>query len=299
MVNEHMRDKNIWAELLELSKRASAIKIDPKLRHAPNEHDLSIATENARLMQPYQYQEIAKVGDKLTVRRFDEETNNTLITSPTATMPRTSRNIARRDDIPYPSSEQVNVYLDKWDSLENYTAQESALNKLFWKTAPTNNSLDDILVKVATLNDFYSTHIKSIFTVARHILQLGIDERLHLGDENIVDEIANVTMPNGKMRNEFSFATKYCSHHRADNYPIYDSYVDKLLCYFRDVDGFANFHRDDLRKFSVFKRTILEFRKFYSLEDFTVKEIDKYLWQLGKESSPNKYYGQKSKNERQ
>jgi len=239
--------------------------------------------------------EIAIISDSLTVRQLDGAPNDIPTIASFINVSRISHGKSRRDDVPHPSHEQVNLYLAKWDSLENYTAQESALNKLFWHTAPTNNSLDDILIKVATLNDFYSTHIKSIFTVARHILQLGIDEQLKFGDENIVDKIANVTMPNGKTRNEFSFATKYCSHHRADDYPIYDSYVDKLLCYFRDVDGFASFHRDDLRKFSIFKRTILEFRKFYSLENFTIKAIDKYLWQLGKECFPNKYYGQKSK----
>ena len=239
--------------------------------------------------------EIARVGDNLIVRRFDGETGDNLTVTPTITASRISRSKVRRDDIQHPSCEQVKLYLDRWDSLENYTAQESALNKLFWKTAPSNNSLDDILVKVATLNDFYSTHIKSIFTIARHILNLDIDKRLHVGDESVVDEIAKVTMPNGKVRNEFSFATKYCSHHRADFYPIYDSYVEKLLCYFRDVDGFSIFHKDDLRKFSIFKQTIIDFQMFYSLENYTIKDIDRYLWQLGKESFPNKYYNPKPK----
>ena len=239
--------------------------------------------------------EIAKVRDELKVQRVDGDANDIPMSELPVSVPRTPRSKARRDDIPCPSCEQVKFYLDKWDSLENYTAQESALNKLFWKTSPLNSSLDDILVKVATLNDFYSTHIKSIFTVARHIFNLDIDERLHVGDESVVDEIANVTMSNGKVRNEFSFATKYCSHHRADFYPIYDSYVEKLLCYFRDVDGFAVFHKDDLRKFIIFKQAIADFQKFYSLESFTIKDIDKYLWQLGKESFPNKYYNPKHK----
>ena len=242
--------------------------------------------------------EIAKNDKSVVVQRVEDTISMVHSSTPDMVSPirqiDTQQKNSRRN-IPQPSFEQVKIYLDKWASLENYTVQESALNKLFWQTAPTNNSLDDILIKVATLNDFYSTHIKSIFTMARHILHLEIDKRLQASDESVVDDIANITMPNGKMRNEFSFATKYCSHHRADDYPIYDSYVEKLLCYFRDVDGFADFHKNDLREFSIFKRTILEFRKFYLLEDFSVKAIDKYLWQLGKESFPNKYYSSKSK----
>jgi len=37
-----MRDKNIQNKLLDLSKRAGAIKSDPKLRHTPNGHDVSV-----------------------------------------------------------------------------------------------------------------------------------------------------------------------------------------------------------------------------------------------------------------
>ena len=196
---------------------------------------------------------------------------------------------SKRLDIPRPSAEEVTKYLIKWNTLENYVAQESALNKLFWHIVPTNSCLDDVLLKVATLNTFYSTNIKSVFTVAKHICSLNIDARLQEGDESLVDEIANVTMPGGKVRNEFSFATKYCSHHHASAYAIYDSYVEKLLCYLRDVDGFSVFHKEELRRFAVLKHVILDFRSFYSLESFTLKEIDQYLWQLGKEMFPKDY----------
>ena len=37
-------------------------------------------------------------------------------------------------DIPRPTEKEVNKYLQKWDSLENYVLQEKALNKLFFET---------------------------------------------------------------------------------------------------------------------------------------------------------------------
>lgn len=242
--------------------------------------------------------EIAQVDGKLKVRPFDgvaDFPNATHVMQTVTTTPRSVSQRVKRTDIPRPSSDEVLRYLDKWDALENYTAQESALEKLFWTLAPQNASLDDVLLKVVTLNTFYSTNIKSVYTVARHILDLNIDTRLKAGDETLVDEIANVTMSSGKVRNEFSFATKYCSHHNADDYPIYDSYVDKLLRHFRDADGFAEFHNDELRVFPVFKRTILKLRDFYSLRTFSLKEIDQYLWQLGKEKFPNNYGQRKVK----
>jgi hypothetical protein len=62
-------------------------------------------------------------------------------------------------DINKPSQTEVEKYLKLWDFLENYTLQESSLRKLFTKTYPLNNDLDDVLIKVCSLNDFYSTNI--------------------------------------------------------------------------------------------------------------------------------------------
>ncbi|GEM_PF-5382073 len=38
-----------------------------------------------------------------------------------------------------------------------------------------------------------------------------------------------------------------------------------------------------------FKGVILSFRFFYNLDKFNLKEIGKYLWQLGKEKFPRNY----------
>ena len=95
--------------------------------------------------------------------------------------------------------------------------QEIALDKLFFYTYPQNQQIEDILVKVATLNDFYSTQIFSVYPVAKHILDLNIDDRLQEGDLTIVNDISTVMMENGTKKNFYSFATKYCSHHQPDN----------------------------------------------------------------------------------
>jgi len=73
-------------------------------------------------------------------------------------------------------------------------------------------------------------------------------------------------------------------------YPIYDSYLDKVLMYFKKRDKFFNFKSSDLKTYSNFKNILIEFQKYYGLEEFDLKQIDKYLWQLGKEHFPRKYY---------
>jgi len=188
-----------------------------------------------------------------------------------------------------PSQIEVSYYLKLWDSLENYTLQESSLRKLFTKTYPFNDDLNDVLIKVCALNDFYSTNIFSPFSVAKHIVNLKIDEHLKKEDLSIVNKIAEVKMKGGKVKNFYSFATKYCSHHKPTTYPIYDSFVEKMLLYCKKNDKFDIFSKEDLRSYKRFKGILLNFRKFYNLESFELKQIDKYLWQAGKKYFPKKY----------
>ena len=190
--------------------------------------------------------------------------------------------------VPDPSPDQVEHYLQAWDALENYHLQEDALDKLFFTLCPKNSDLSDILLKVAVLNDFYSTNIFSVYPVAKHILSLNIDARLKAGDVTLVSDIQKVTI-NGVEKNFYSFATKYCSHHNPLGYPIYDSYVEKVLCYYRDQDGFAQFKREDLKDYVSFKGAQVDFRTFYGLGRYDLKQIDKYIWQLGKEYFPKNY----------
>ncbi len=194
--------------------------------------------------------------------------------------------------IPKPSIAQVKKYISKWEKLENYVAQENALNKLFHEKIPQNKKIDEVLIKVATLNDFYSTNIFSIYSVAKHIHSLNIDKNLKNGDESIVSKIQKVHVKR-KLKNFYSFASKYCSHHNSKDFSIYDSYVDRILRYFRKEHRFYQFENDDLKEYKSFKKVMFEFRKFYGLESFNLKEIDRYLWLLGKEMFP-KSYGKKA-----
>lgn len=191
-------------------------------------------------------------------------------------------------DVPRPSPEQITYYLSRWDELENYTLQESALDRLFHQLCPRNKIIEDILLKAAALNDFYSTNIFSIFPVAKHILESDIDARLLRGDLTLIDDIQTVVI-GGKEHRFYSFASKYCSHHNERDYPIYDSYVDEVLRYFRTRDGFAHFTNGELKKYSRFKEILIAFQSYYGLDQFSLKEVDKYIWQLGKDYFPKSY----------
>ncbi len=192
-------------------------------------------------------------------------------------------------NIPSPNKKIIEKYLVKWDNLEeHYIWQEKSLYKLFHEDYKNNTDLNEILIKCSCLNDFYSTNIFSIFSVAKNIYNLKIDKRLNDNDPSLVNDIAHVKI-NGVDKTFYSFASKYCSHHN-DEFPIYDYFVDKMLVYFKNKDKFAKFKKDDLKDYVKFKNILIEFKKFYDIEEYSLRDIDKYLWIAGKEYFPKKYY---------
>lgn len=192
-------------------------------------------------------------------------------------------------EVPRPNKEIIKEYLNKWDNLEDhYIWQESSLDKLFHKDYKKNNDLNEILIKCSCLNDFYSTNIFLIYPVAKKIYDLNIDKRLKAGDTTLVDDIARVEI-GGKEKYFYSFASKYCSHHNAIEFPIYDYFVEKMLCYFQKLDKFSNFKKDDLRDYTKFRNALYDFKKFYDIDEFNLRDIDKYLWIAGKEYFPKSF----------
>ena len=192
-------------------------------------------------------------------------------------------------EIPRPNKKIIQEYLIKWDNLEDhYIWQESSLDKLFHETYKSNKDLNEILIKCSCLNDFYSTNIFLIYPVAKNIYDLNIDERLNKGDSSLVNDIAHVTI-NGVEKTFYSFASKYCSHHNSINFPIYDYFVDKMLWYFQKKDKFSNFSKEDLKDYVKFRNILMDFKKNYDIDEYNLRDIDKYLWIAGKEYFPKKY----------
>lgn len=187
-----------------------------------------------------------------------------------------------------PNPTLVSGYLAKWDSLEKYTLPEQSLELLFKKFCHGNTRVEYVLLKVAALNQFYGTNIFDTYSVAKHIVKMGIDQRLEKGDPLLVNELALVTIK-GKQKNFYSFASKYCSHHAPERFPIYDSFVEKMLWHYANTDLFFPFNKTDLKKYDLFVQIIKAFQKFYGLEEFSLKKIDIFLWLAGKEKFPPTY----------
>ena len=87
---------------------------------------------------------------------------------------------------------------------------------------------------------------------------------------------------NWKSDSGLGFVLLLRSNIRTEVFPIFDSYVEKMLLHFRGKDGFASFKNSELRQYERFVEIIHAFRKHYGLEQFSIKQIDAYLWLEGK-----------------
>ena len=193
-------------------------------------------------------------------------------------------------NIEEPSADQVKMYLKKRDAQAKcnpwrvYEPQEKCVENFFTEF-PRNNNMKDVLAKSYLLNSLYNTRISNehLNKIAQNIVHImkDCDQRLNKCDLELVNEIAYVELNEWECRNNFSFATKYCSFHYREKYPIYDRYVDQTLWHFQGK--FCKFYRRGLRNYRRFYEVLEKFKEFYMLEEFTWKEIDRYLWLAGRD----------------
>ena len=190
-----------------------------------------------------------------------------------------------------PSLEEAKRYIKIWDSLPNYLAHENSLTSIFrGDESPyrENRELRDIILKVSVLNDFYSTNIYRVYQVAEKIKSIeDFDERLSNGDLSLVDDFQEIEYQGSqnevKHKRNYSFATKYCSHHQPDKFPIYDSYVEKVLCDLKSQYPCKfSFHKKDLRNYKTYVKQLDILVEEFGLQELNYKMLDRYLWQLGK-----------------
>lgn len=173
------------------------------------------------------------------------------------------------------------------------TEPDPALFELF-AHYPKNTDHKHVLLKVVALNALYSTMIRvyskitpTVYEVANHIAAIGdeIDSGLEAGSPDLVLKVSKVAKGVKAFYN-YSFATKYCSFHRPEHYPIYDSRVYEYLRRLRNRDkyqggGFKPFKNEDLWDYPKFKGIVDEFRTHYGLQEFTYKQIDAFLYLEG------------------
>lgn len=169
-----------------------------------------------------------------------------------------------------------------------YVENEPALAMLI-NAHPSSSVFNDVLVKCAVIDRFYSTNIygNDLNKLARHIVSIkNIDLRLQNGDLTLVDEIASCPTVSSYY---LSFASKYCNWHNQRDFPIYDSIVRKILGELNNRFSLGVAKKGDLRKYNVYCQALVNLVKECELNSvicqnskIDFKALDRYLWVLGK-----------------
>ena len=184
-----------------------------------------------------------------------------------------------------PSAALIEQYIEKYNADEKYSSIDSSLKMLFEKF-PKNTSLDEVLLKATAVNSLYNTNIYDVFPVAKHIVALKVDDDLQKHIADVVQRIARLRTNKGEI-NFYSFATKYCSWHEPVAYPIYDSFVEKILVEYQKEFDFFSFSKSDLRDYPRFIEVLEKFLAAFGLSGVSLKELDKFLWFYAKELFPS------------
>lgn len=194
------------------------------------------------------------------------------------------------NDLPEPNKEIIEQYKDIYQKDDKANYFDKAITEIV-KSFPLNNNLENIILKISIINDLYSTNIFSKYELAKHILSLNFDDAIKQKDYNIVNRIAKGHgIKSSKTGNEFnfySFATKYCSWHDQINYPIFDRYIDLVLKIYNSKNKYVT--DKNFRNYQNLIEVLNSFRIKHKLENYSLKEIDKFLWYLGKEEITNKH----------
>ena len=106
-------------------------------------------------------------------------------------------------------------------NMTDYVENEHAIEMLL-KAHPSSSvfNFNDVLVKCAVIDRFYSTNIygNDLNKLARHIVSItDIDVRLKNGDLSLVNDIASCPTVSSYY---LSFASKYCNWHNQRDFPI-------------------------------------------------------------------------------
>ena len=185
-----------------------------------------------------------------------------------------------------PSVEYVKEIISEYPE-KHYEFEDEFFDKWLMNLYPKNDNLNAVFLKVTLPDTLYSTNIKSAkirLEIAEFIHSCkDFDKRLEEGNLELVNEIAEKSQELSKKR-FYSFASKYCSLHNRDKFPIYGSLVDEKLKEFNNKFNFYNskISTNFLKDYANLMSVIDTFQKFFKFEEFNYRTIDRFLWTLGK-----------------
>lgn len=166
--------------------------------------------------------------------------------------------------------------------LTDYGTQECVLLD-YVKKHPANTDPMVVKEKIRLLNRFYATRVVAEDMLKNILLIDDFDQRLQKGDLSLVHDIASCS------KDYLSFATKYCAMHNPEKFPIYDSFVFRLMEYLHSNHLFTKtpsstiHHLKYTRKSQYYKEYVDMYHEFMDVTGISsycknCRQVDWYLW---------------------
>lgn len=164
-----------------------------------------------------------------------------------------------------------------------------SLTKLFNSLNDEKNKYE-VSIKVAALNQIYSTAIQYIVPVVSQINKnIGNNHKRFSLEKyvDMVDIIATVTWispttSKKHTRCNMSFSSKYIHFLSERKLPIYDSYIWIVMIGYINQNNNSKLSFAAPKTYKEFYDVFLGFKSNFSLTEYSNYELDKYLWQYGK-----------------
>jgi hypothetical protein len=203
-----------------------------------------------------------------------------------------------------PTGEFIQQFVDNYEDKDFFSKWNMAAAYALVDKIQENKTYEEVYTKMVFINGAFKTRIGDIDGVVKQFYKnemlgnnIDVDKMLKSGDPELVDKIANCyKTKKEKARVNYSFATKFCHCHKRNLFPIFDSYVEASLVYFKEKYRFSKFSKKAIKKnYKEFIRVFQDFKKFANAESLDNQVVDRFLWVLGRDLVPPKTPKKKKK----
>jgi len=171
----------------------------------------------------------------------------------------------------------------KFEEINSVVIGDRCMERIF-RNCPSHCRIDDVLIKVISIDKFYRAIVYDHFKMAQHIGSLkNLKSMILNGEEEAVEVIrlghGIVKRKTGKEIDLYSFASKYCHWSNPKRYPMYDQYVEKALEEIRKKNLWDFPENENFKDYANFKKHIDVLK---NLLGWDYKKLDEALWIYGR-----------------
>lgn len=173
----------------------------------------------------------------------------------------------------------IRELLMQYNSVDN-NGLNFKIQKLF-NTFNDFSNQHDTHIKVAALNEIYSTSIINIKPVVKSICLNSPKDisTYNLDDFAKLVDLFSKSQYGDKERTNLSFASKYVHFLSERKIPIYDSYIWILIKAYYAQKYAQKLSIGKPKNYYEFYIFFNKFLKEFNLENYSIYEVDKFLWQ--------------------